>query len=224
MGGKVIAFEPDEENFSLLQKNIARNGCTNIATVKKGLSDKEGTAQFYLNEKNLCSHTMVPRKGDRVVEIETTTLDKYFEGARVDPVRNRARAGNEKSVSDSAAPAMLRNVDNGRTESSPATSNGVNVIKIDVEGAEPLALLGMQQTIACSPKLALLTEFFPEALHRGGFDPKKYLDDLVGLGFTLYRIEGAAPEKLLPEDIDRIARGEGFRKLTYLLCLKGQTI
>ncbi len=176
--GKVIAFEPDEANFKLLEKNIALNRAQNITAVKKGLSDTIGTARFYLNEKNLCSHTMVPREGDRVVEIETATLDRYLNG-------------------DSA-----------------------DVIKLDVEGAEPLALAGMQKTILENQELILLTEFFPEALRRGGFDPKKYLDDLLSLGFILYRVEGGDPVRLSAADLPALARGEKIRKLTYLLCTK----
>ena len=180
--GRVLAFEPDEENFSLLQQNIAQNGLSNATAVKKALADRSGTAQFFLNDKNLCSHTLVPRAGDRVVSVETETLDEYFRGAPAD------------------------------------------VIKLDVEGAEPRALSGMRETIIRSPRVALLTEFFPEALRRGGFDPKRYLDDLRRLGFTLYRVEGGAPEKLSDEDTTALAEGAGVRKLTYLLCLKGRGI
>ena len=38
--GKVIAFEPDKRNFTILQKNIASNRLTNVIPINKALFDK----------------------------------------------------------------------------------------------------------------------------------------------------------------------------------------
>jgi len=43
-GNQIIAFEPDEENFSLLQKRT--EFCKNITLIKKGCSDAKGELRF----------------------------------------------------------------------------------------------------------------------------------------------------------------------------------
>jgi len=47
-GGKVIAFEPDSENFKILKKNVKLNNLTNVILIKKGLWKKN--EQLFFNE------------------------------------------------------------------------------------------------------------------------------------------------------------------------------
>ncbi len=44
---KVLAFEPEKENYSYLLKNIRENHLKNISTFRVALSNKNGTAKFY---------------------------------------------------------------------------------------------------------------------------------------------------------------------------------
>jgi len=44
--GKILAFEPDNTIYSLLEKNISLNNSTNITLSKIGLSDYDGEASF----------------------------------------------------------------------------------------------------------------------------------------------------------------------------------
>jgi FkbM family methyltransferase len=50
--GKVIAFEPEEENFSSLFYNVAQNGLENVTCVKKGIGKENKTATFNVNPLN----------------------------------------------------------------------------------------------------------------------------------------------------------------------------
>jgi FkbM family methyltransferase len=59
----------------------------------------------------------------------------------------------------------------------------VDFIKIDVEGAEPLVLKGMQQTVSNSPRLKMLMEYNPIALRAGGHNPLELLEALRDMGF-----------------------------------------
>lgn len=45
--GRVIAFEPDPQNYSLLVKNVAKNGYRNVTAVQKAVSWNSGYAQLY---------------------------------------------------------------------------------------------------------------------------------------------------------------------------------
>jgi len=59
-------------------------------------------------------------------------------------------------------------------------------IKMDIEGAEPLALKGMAQLIARSENLRMIVELAPDALRAGGFEAAEFLDQLAAAGFHLY--------------------------------------
>jgi FkbM family methyltransferase len=64
----------------------------------------------------------------------------------------------------------------------------IDVIKMDIEGAEVLALQGMNDVLKNNPHIKIITEFNPKALKRAGSLPQQYLNSLLGLGFKLYRI------------------------------------
>ena len=77
--GHVYAFEPDDENFALLKKNLQVNGITNVTLVKKAVSNKVGFAKLYLSDTNKADHQIYETKEMRkALEIKTTTLDDYF--------------------------------------------------------------------------------------------------------------------------------------------------
>lgn len=73
----------------------------------------------------------------------------------------------------------------------------VDLIKMDIQGAEALALAGMKRTIRSSKGLKLFTEFSPESLKKAGSDPKRYLAALTALGFKLSEIS-EKDGKLIP--------------------------
>ena len=56
------------------------------------------------------------------------------------------------------------------------------VVKLDVEGAEPLALVGMRETIRDAARLVLFVEVNPEALEAGGSSAQRLLEDLLASG------------------------------------------
>jgi len=77
--GKVFAFEPDPDNFALLNKNVQINNCHNVVLIKKGVSNKSGMAKLYLSEKNKGDHrTYDLLDGRKSIEIEIIQLDDYF--------------------------------------------------------------------------------------------------------------------------------------------------
>lgn len=67
--------------------------------------------------------------------------------------------------------------------------SSVDIIKMDIEGAEFNALKGMQTIINSSPDVIMFTEFFPKAIRRFGNDPLTFLAMLQTLGFTLSIID-----------------------------------
>ncbi|MGL4552345.1 MAG: FkbM family methyltransferase [Gemmataceae bacterium] len=98
----------------------------------------------------------------------------------------------------------------------------VDVIKMDIQGAEPMALLGMQETLARNPGVKIVTEFWPQSFERTGYQAEAFLRQLEGLGFTLWNIDDrqdvvrpTTPAELLE------AYGPGKLAYTNLYCVRG---
>jgi FkbM family methyltransferase len=65
----------------------------------------------------------------------------------------------------------------------------VDVVKLDVEGAELDVLRGMARLIDENPGLIMLVEFGPSHLQRVGVSPSDWLEAFVALGFAGFAVE-----------------------------------
>jgi len=100
--GKVYAFEPDPDNFSILKGNVELNGLGNVVLVNRALSDSVGVADLFLSETNKGAHSLFDfNKGKRTIKIETTTIDEYFKDLdhQVDFVKMDAEGAEGKIMS-----------------------------------------------------------------------------------------------------------------------------
>ena len=87
----------------------------------------------------------------------------------------------------------------------------LDFIKIDVQGYEPKVIAGLRDTITRSPKLTLLTEFWPKGIRDAGADPREFLKTLRELGLTLHELKANGELAELKDDNDLIARHAGRR-------------
>jgi FkbM family methyltransferase len=178
--GRVHAFEPAADNYTLLVKSVAANGFKNIVTVPKAVSNRNGTTRLILDPHEAGMHRLASGSdsGESAV-IETVTLDDYFKDK-------------EKRV---------------------------DIMKMDVEGAEMLVLEGMREILERSNDLTIFTEFSPVMIRRAGSAPEEYLRQLFSRGFALFHIN-EQEEKLVPLDFDKAMRIGTEEKWTNFLCLK----
>ena len=65
----------------------------------------------------------------------------------------------------------------------------LDVVKIDVEGAELDVLAGMERLVAENPDLAIVAEYGPSHLERVGLTPKAWFEAFQAAGFEAYAIE-----------------------------------
>ncbi|UAL11774.1 FkbM family methyltransferase [Caulobacter segnis] len=72
-----------------------------------------------------------------------------------------------------------------------APAKRMDVVKIDVEGAELDVLAGMKGLIAKNPDLAIVAEFGPEHLKRVGQTPAQWFKAFTDAGFKAYIIDEA---------------------------------
>lgn len=72
-----------------------------------------------------------------------------------------------------------------------------DVIQMDLQGAEMLALEGMEALLARSPAVTLFTELWPDGLRLAGRSAETYLARLAALGFRMSLIDEPA-RRLVP--------------------------
>ena len=79
--GRVVAFEPDPVNYSLLLRNIERHQLSNVTPLQIAVSDKRGEAEFNCEEtigSGLMQHSTRASVG-KVITVKTVTLEDAFQ-------------------------------------------------------------------------------------------------------------------------------------------------
>jgi FkbM family methyltransferase len=124
--------------------------------------------------------------------------------------------------------SMVRPADRGRTERVLIVAAGElcsllgvvpRVVKIDVEGAEPEVVTGLEPLLGAQP-LDVVLEFGPERLRRLGTRPESFLDHLCDTFGSVQRV-APAPHPYGLEPVLSVREMEGRldgRPYTHLLC------
>jgi len=103
----VYAFEPDPDNFRILEKNCKRH--QNITPLNMAVCDRKGIAEFFKVRNSAMRHSLIDEGNTEKLSVSCTSLDDF--------IKERGMAG-------------------------------ISLIKIDVEGAEPLVFEGMKELLA----------------------------------------------------------------------------
>lgn len=85
----------------------------------------------------------------------------------------------------------------------------LDIIKIDIEGAEPLAFAGAQTLIAANPDLQIVMEWSPGQIQAAGFDVGEFLDNVSRMGLRFHRLDPSVT-KLSSEDLLNIPYRAGI--------------
>jgi len=81
--GKVIAFEPDTENYKKLLKNIKLNKLKNVITSKKGLWSKKTKLKFSDEHTNASSIFFDKTVTKNIIEIPVVSLDEELKKLKI---------------------------------------------------------------------------------------------------------------------------------------------
>jgi FkbM family methyltransferase len=85
--GKVIALEPDPENFGYLQRTVEANQATNTVCCQIAAGAAKGTATLYASSSNRGDNRLYANSlADQTVEVEVDTVDAILDELRVGPV------------------------------------------------------------------------------------------------------------------------------------------
>jgi FkbM family methyltransferase len=80
------------------------------------------------------------------------------------------------------------------------------LVKMDIQGAEGLALAGMTGVLARSARVKLVCEFWPWGLRRAGTDPAAFLRSLRDLSFGMSVIDEARGQLLRADETSLLAQ------------------
>jgi FkbM family methyltransferase len=167
--GRVIAFEPMPAMTECLLANVDRNNFSNVVVEKKGIADTIGVVDIF----------RAPNKGhDGAINEGLGTL--YSTAKRSELVEQ----------------INITTLDNYFSEH-PVSR--LDLIKIDIEGAELAALHGAINTIKMF-RPYLIVEVQEESAKTAGYDQKDILSFLSSLDYKFYIIERNGRLNTLEED------------------------
>lgn len=164
--GRIIAFEPHPRTFKTLEHNLRRR--RNVTPLQLALAESAGEAELH----------------DYLIMSASGSL--HYNPDLRDQVKSRLSDSDIAPRLHDDLPAMTYTV---KTEAVDVILDElgisqVDVVKMDIEGAEIGALRGMTQTITRSPNLQLIMEYNPHALQSFGHDPAAALQEVMDMGFA----------------------------------------
>jgi len=166
--GHVIAFEPNPHNHAMLQRNVGNRG--NVTLLQVALAETEGTAELHDYLMMSASGSLHYDETLREVQIAAQKRSDGNFAPRLDAnFKPQTYTVRTAPVDDLLAELNISQVD---------------VVKMDIEGAEMGALRGMKNTISNSPNLALVMEYNPLGLKAFDNDPVASLREVLAMGFT----------------------------------------
>ena len=182
--GVIWAFEPDRNNFAVLQANIQLHDpmTRSMIPLPLALGQASGTIQLYLSDLDDTgdSRTYQPQ---HLALLRTSSFEQQFV-LRMDESRSSAQHLRESYSVE------IRSLDEYFNDSPVA-----DIIKMDIQGFEPYALKGMKEIIRANKQLSLFTEYDPKLLNDAQYDPYQYLEDLCQ-HFKVYDINTRGSDHL----------------------------
>ena len=76
------------------------------------------------------------------------------------------------------------------------TKNKIDLIKMDLEGSEMMALEGMKETIENNKNMMIFAEFWPYGIEKSGYSPKDFIETLIQLGFQIFTLKDGKKENI----------------------------
>jgi FkbM family methyltransferase len=100
------------------------------------------------------------------------------------------------------------------------TDKPISLVKIDVEGAEPLVLWGMEKTLLHNPSVKILFEFWPHYVRNLNVDPFGFLSQLERDGFCLKIVDSTGRRLIQASAEELVHRGEFSDRVLNVLAAR----
>lgn len=128
--GHVFAFEPNPAVFEQLAEHVECNGLTNVTAERKALAEREGTLELFVSACAANSGLSSITPGSQAFASGSLGRDRHVQVHATTFDRWRRARGVKR----------------------------IDLLKIDVEGAEMLVLRGMAETLAEAPPAGIICE------------------------------------------------------------------
>ncbi|MCQ4158955.1 FkbM family methyltransferase [Roseomonas sp. GC11] len=157
--GRVIGVEPDAAVADYAMDNVVMNGLKDrCAILQAAIHEREGEVTLFRR---------MQRSGNTSI----------------------AACGVDFTNSMREAPEQPFTVPALRVDDLlPRLGGRLDVMKVDVEGAEPLVFRGARQAIAGNPRLRIIMEWSPGQIRAAGFAPDAFVDEILGMGLSIGRL------------------------------------
>ena len=186
--GCVYAFEPVPRNFERLMRNLRINKVRNIKAYNFGLSDKEEILHIY-----------VPKSNPGEATLHQKSYSEITKGVKTEKIRVEVR---------------LIPFDHFYED---YNLDRIDVVKIDVEGAELKVLKGMENTLSQN-NCKLFMEINVPLLNLFGTSMEDLFEFLVDLGFkTCFLVDLKSEINLLKVDNKKIKEIFDNRSINVIL-------
>lgn len=155
---KILAFEPENRNFQILQHVSQKYGFANqLISIEAAVGDKEGNIELWKNEANSSDHRILT---DELKNKLKGTIK--FQKSRIVTIDNHL-----KNYKDNFP---------------------ISFIKIDVQGYELAVCKGMIDTLDRNPNAVISFEYCPDILGELGFNPISLLHFFQKRGYLFFSL------------------------------------
>jgi FkbM family methyltransferase len=168
--GRIFAFEPHPRTFQMLTHNVQK--FAQVTPVQLALAEAAGTAVLH-------DYLIMSASGSLHYDETMVALQQ----AHVHDGDVAPRIGQEFRPQTFTVQTMP-----GDDFLAAQGIQQVDVIKMDIEGAEIGALRGLRGTIGRSPTLKLVMEYNPAALKAFGHEPEAAMNEVQAFGFAQVQV------------------------------------
>jgi FkbM family methyltransferase len=176
--GRVISIEPDQGVFNLLRDNVYINWLEgNVELHNAAVSDAAGTLRLYRRDKRSGNTSIINLSDDSL-----------------------AAMGERPSIPFEVSALTLDSL-------MDRLSRPPDLLKIDVEGAEPLVFRGARKLLASSDNICIVMEWSPGQIRAAGFDPVEFLRDLKNMRLrpNILSYSGGPPDETTWEFVSSLS-------------------
>ena len=159
--GKVVGIEADPRVANLAAENIILNGLKDSCKILNRAVSKNNDLVPLFRRMSRSGNTSIAKAG-----IEFTNL-----------------MGEEPEEEFQIQGLKLDDL-------LPLFDGRIDFIKIDIEGAEPMAIEGAREIISQNPDVKIIIEWSPGQIQAAGFEIELYLDALKSLELKAFRLSG----------------------------------
>jgi len=155
-----MAIEADPKTWSILRDNTYINWCERVVLLENvAITDKVGQATLYRREKRAGNTSMTPPHPEVLIKSGEPPAEEF-------------------TIECAPIDSLLDKM-----------SGRVDLVKIDIEGAEPLAFRGVSETVRLNPRVRFVVEWSPSQIMDAGFNVQEFVHSIDDLGLRPWILE-----------------------------------